>query len=140
MVLFKRFSDTVIPPYKIMKNRLHIHTAIARYFVLYCYYNLQTHNHATRFSDSENPTKKKIFMISMLIGIHILLCLSNFLPSDFCSQHPVDFLLHRLSCVLTVMESDNIGCLPDSFCKCIVFNFWIHFFPCFHISPFQPTS
>lgn len=65
-------------------------------------------------------------MISMLIGIHILLCLSNFLPSDFCSQHPVDFLLHRLSCVLTIMESDNISCLPNPFCKCIVFRFRIH--------------
>lgn len=62
----------------------------------------------------------------MLIGIHILLCLSNFLPSDFCSQHPVDFLLHRLSCVLTIMESDNISCLPNPFCKCIVFRFRIH--------------
>lgn len=56
-------------------------------------------------------------MISMLIGIHILLCLSNFLPSDFCSQHPVDFLLHRLSCVLIVMESDNIGYFLHTACQ-----------------------
>ena len=67
-------------------------------------------------------------MISMLIGIHILLCLSNFLPSDFCSQHPVDFLLHRLSCVLTVMELDNIGRLPNPFCKCIALCFRIYRF------------
>ena len=71
--------------------------------------------------------------------IHYFLCFHEVRTADFIHQHPVDFLLHGLSCVLIVMESDNIGCLPDSFCKCIAFNFWIHIFPCFHISPFQPT-
>ena len=57
---------------------------------------------------------------------HLFLCFHEARTIDFIHQHPVDFLLHRLSCVLTVMESDNISCLPNPFCKCIVFRFRIH--------------
>lgn len=58
--------------------------------------------------------------------IHYFLCFCEVRTIDFIHQHPVDFLLHRLSCVLIVMESDNISCLPDPFCKCIAFRFQIH--------------
>lgn len=58
--------------------------------------------------------------------IHYFLCFHEVRTVDFIHQHPVDFLLHRLSCVLTIMESDNISCLPNPFCKCIVFRFRIH--------------
>lgn len=56
---------------------------------------------------------------------HFFLCFHEVRTVNFIHQHPVDFLLHRLSCVLTVMESDNISCLPNPFCKCIVFRFRI---------------
>lgn len=58
--------------------------------------------------------------------IHYFLCFHEVRTINFIHQHPVDFLLHRLSCVLIVMESDNISCLPNPFCKCIAFRFRIH--------------
>ena len=57
---------------------------------------------------------------------HFFLCFHDARTIDFIHQHTVDFLLHRLSCVLIVMESDNISCLPNPFCKCIAFRFRIH--------------
>lgn len=70
----------------------------------------------------------KTFFVVTTIKLlsHFFLCFHEVRTVNFIHQHPVDFLLHRLSCVLTVMESDNISCLPNPFCKCIVFRFRIH--------------
>lgn len=76
----------------------------------------------------------KILMITFFVVTttkllsHFFLCFHKVRTVNFIHQHPVDFLLHRLSCVLTVMESDNISCLPNPFCKCIAL--------CFHIYRF----
>ena len=69
----------------------------------------------------------KTFFVVTTIKLlsHFFLCFHEVRTVNFIHQHPVDFLLHRLSCVLTVMESDNISCLPNPFCKCIVFRFRI---------------
>lgn len=70
---------------------------------------------------------KTLFVVTICSLVRAFrLCFHEVRSAGFIHQHPVDFLLHGLSCVLIVMESDNIGCLPDLLCKCIAFRSRIH--------------